>query len=124
MVLEGEIVYVDDSGRLQFSDLLFHRRDPCFFAFDLLIHDGKDWRSESLLDRKRASPRVGTDSVAFYVEVCRSFGGFRDCTFRRGLPVGPRGHRRKIQIRSLSVERCSEHVVRDPQSQLFATGRA
>src|SRR2546421_9100441 len=41
-VLDGEIICVDNAGRPQFSDLLFHRGDPYFFAFVLLISDGKD----------------------------------------------------------------------------------
>src|SRR5438445_12459897 len=50
-VLDGEIVCVDDSGRPQFRNLLFHRGNPpCFFAFDLLICDGKDLRTERLMD--------------------------------------------------------------------------
>src|SRR5438445_6756578 len=44
-VLDGEIVCVDSSGKPQFEDLLFHRADPCFFAFDLLVRDGKDHRT-------------------------------------------------------------------------------
>jgi bifunctional non-homologous end joining protein LigD len=50
--LDGEIVCLDTFGRPQFSDLLFHRGAPCFFAFDLLFRDGKDLRSERLTDRK------------------------------------------------------------------------
>ena len=45
-VLDGEIVCVDERGKPQFRDLLFHRGDPCFFAFDLLAANGKDWRTE------------------------------------------------------------------------------
>ena len=41
-VLDGEIVCLDKRGRPQFRDLLFHRGEPCFFAFDLLMCDGKD----------------------------------------------------------------------------------
>ena len=41
-VLDGEIVCLDRRGRPQFRDLLFHRGEPCFFAFDLLMSDGKD----------------------------------------------------------------------------------
>ena len=33
-VLDGEIVCLDKRGRPQFRDLLFHRGEPCFFAFD------------------------------------------------------------------------------------------
>jgi hypothetical protein len=36
-VLDGEIVCVDESGKPQFRDLLFHRGTPRFFAFDLLL---------------------------------------------------------------------------------------
>ncbi len=58
-VLDGEIVCVDDSGRPQFRNLLFHRGNPpCFFAFDLLISDGKDLRTERLLDRKQELRRL------------------------------------------------------------------
>jgi bifunctional non-homologous end joining protein LigD len=35
VILDGEIVCVDASGRPVFNDLLFRRREPCFFAFDL-----------------------------------------------------------------------------------------
>ena len=57
-VLDGEIVCVDESGKPQFRDLLFHRGTPCFFAFDLLFGDGKDWRSERLIDRKQELRRL------------------------------------------------------------------
>ncbi len=56
-MLDGEIVCVDKRGRPQFRDLLFHRGEPCFFAFDLLMADGKDLRSERLTDRKRENFR-------------------------------------------------------------------
>ena len=57
-VLDGEIVCVDDSGRPQFRNLLFHRGNPpCFFAFDLLTY-GKDLRTERLLDRKQELRRL------------------------------------------------------------------
>jgi bifunctional non-homologous end joining protein LigD len=71
-VLDGEIVCLDKRGRPQFKDLLFRRGDPCFFAFDLLICNGKDWRSEQLLDRKlelrRLLARVPVDSRLKYVD--------------------------------------------------------
>jgi len=47
-VLDGEIVCLDKRGRPQFRDLLFHRGEPCLFAFDLLMSDGKDLRTEKL----------------------------------------------------------------------------
>jgi bifunctional non-homologous end joining protein LigD len=70
-VLDGEIVCVDRKGRPQFRDLLFHRGDPCFFAFDLLFCDGKDRRREALMDRKqelrRLLSRVPADCRLKYV---------------------------------------------------------
>jgi bifunctional non-homologous end joining protein LigD len=57
-VLDGEIVCVDEQGRSQFRDLLFHRGEPYFFAFDLLMSDGEDLRSQPLIDRKRELRRV------------------------------------------------------------------
>jgi len=57
-VLDGEIVCLDKRGRPQFRDLLFHRAAPCFYAFDLLMYDGKDIRSERLTDRKQELRRL------------------------------------------------------------------
>ena len=57
-VIDGEIVGLDKRGRPQFRDLLFHRGEPCFFAFDLLMADGKDLRSERLTDRKQELRRL------------------------------------------------------------------
>ena len=65
-MLDGEIVYLDKKGKRQFRELLFRRGDPCFFAFDLLFCDGKDWRREALMDReqelRRLLSKVPTDS--------------------------------------------------------------
>ena len=58
-VIDGEICSVDRRGRPQFKNLLFHRGNPpCFFAFDLLTCDGKDLRTERLLDRKQELRRL------------------------------------------------------------------
>jgi ATP-dependent DNA ligase len=54
----GEIVCLDKRGRPQFNDLLFHRGEPCFFAFDLLMSDGRDLRTERLTDRKHELRRL------------------------------------------------------------------
>ena len=71
-VLDGEIVCLDKKGKPQFRDLLFHRGDPCLFAFDLLLCDGKDWRREALMDRKqelrRLLSKVPDDSRLKYVD--------------------------------------------------------
>src|SRR5437016_1255225 len=58
-VIDGEICSLDRRGRPHFKNLLFHRgNSPCFFAFDLLIHDGKDLRTERLLDCKQELLRL------------------------------------------------------------------
>jgi bifunctional non-homologous end joining protein LigD len=44
MVLDGEIVSLDASGKSQFRDLLFRRGEPRFYAFDALWTDGEDLR--------------------------------------------------------------------------------
>src|SRR5204863_9714989 len=54
VILDGEIVCLDRKGRPRFNDLLFRRGKPYFFAFDLLYADGKDWRRDSLVERKAA----------------------------------------------------------------------
>src|SRR3979411_993409 len=53
-VFDGEIVCVDAKGRPRFNDLLFGRRDPVFFAVDLLYLNGKALRYDPLGDRKVA----------------------------------------------------------------------
>jgi bifunctional non-homologous end joining protein LigD len=57
-VLDSEIVCLDRCGRPQFKDLLFRRGQPCFFAFDLLMVNGKDQRNERLTDRKQELRRL------------------------------------------------------------------
>jgi bifunctional non-homologous end joining protein LigD len=57
-VIDGEIVAFDRRGKPRFNDLLFHRRPPCFFAFDLLTLDGKDCRTHQLLERKQELRRL------------------------------------------------------------------
>jgi bifunctional non-homologous end joining protein LigD len=59
-VIDGEICSLDRRGRPQFKNLMFHRGNPpCFFAFDLLTcWNGKDLRTERLLDRKQELRRL------------------------------------------------------------------
>jgi len=53
-VLDGEIVCLDPkTGRSVFADLLFHRTEPYFYAFDLLTVEGHDLRDKPLLHRKQ-----------------------------------------------------------------------
>src|SRR6266571_1417909 len=58
-VIDGEICSLDRRGRPQFKNLLFRRKNPpCFFAFDLLTCDGRDLRTERLIDRKQELRRL------------------------------------------------------------------
>src|SRR5690348_11293452 len=51
-VLDGEIVCLDDTGQTNFENLLFHRGEPRFYAFDLLSSEGEDLRFLPLEERK------------------------------------------------------------------------
>jgi hypothetical protein len=56
----------------QFKDLLFRRGQPCFFAFDLLMLDGKEMRRERLIDRRLELRRLlrsaPSESLLRYVD--------------------------------------------------------
>jgi bifunctional non-homologous end joining protein LigD len=52
------LTVLDKRGRPQFNDLLFHRGEPRFFAFDLLMADAIDLRMEKLTDRKQELRRL------------------------------------------------------------------
>ncbi len=43
---------LDDQGRSLFYDLMFRRREPYLYAFDLLWLDGADLRELLLVERK------------------------------------------------------------------------
>ena len=58
LVLDGEVVCLDEKGCPQFNDLLFHKREPSFVAFDVLRLNGKDLRPERLIDRKQELRRL------------------------------------------------------------------
>jgi len=78
-VIDGEICSLDRRGKPQFKNLMFRRGNPpCFFAFDLLIHDGKDLRTERLLDRKhelrRLLARSPDDAPLKYTEYIEGCG--------------------------------------------------
>ena len=51
-ILDGELVCLDNQGRSQFYDLMFHRAEPYFYAFDVLYVDGVDLRDLPLVQRK------------------------------------------------------------------------
>jgi ATP dependent DNA ligase-like protein len=46
-------VVLDNTGSSQFNELLFHRVEPYFYAFDVLWCEGKDLRLDALHEHKR-----------------------------------------------------------------------
>jgi bifunctional non-homologous end joining protein LigD len=57
-VLDGEIVYLDETGRSIFKDVLYRRGEPIFYTFDLLWLNGRDLRGLPLLKRKDRLQRL------------------------------------------------------------------
>ena len=57
-VLDGEIVALDEAGRLVFADLMFGRWPPIFVAFDVLVDRGEDVRTLPLARRKAVLRRL------------------------------------------------------------------
>ncbi len=51
-ILDGELVCLDEQGRSQFYDLFFRRKEPIYYAFDLLWLNGEDLRDLPLVERK------------------------------------------------------------------------
>jgi bifunctional non-homologous end joining protein LigD len=85
-VLDGEIVCLDDEGRSQFNQLLRHRGQPVFYAFDLLFLNGQDMRNLPLVERKARLRRlidrnkcaavlfaqhIETKGTALFKQVCK-----------------------------------------------------
>jgi bifunctional non-homologous end joining protein LigD len=143
-VLDGEIVCLDKRGRPQFNDLLFHRGEPCFFAFDLLMSDGKDLRMEKLTDRKHELRRLlskvtaSASSRMRYVEHVEQYGTAlfeRVCqidlegivakhSFGNYITERERTTWFKIKESQLLTERGSGEIVRARPSQRTCPGLA
>jgi bifunctional non-homologous end joining protein LigD len=58
VVLDGEVVAIDDEGRVSFWDLMRGRGYLAFAAFDLLWHNGRDLRHLPLTQRKKRLQRL------------------------------------------------------------------
>ncbi len=92
-VFDGELVVLDDAGRPLFDALLFGRRRPTYVAFDLLVADGVDIRSQPLRERKAGwpnsanAPRTGSRSpTAWSAKGGRSTGRRSTPTLRALSP--------------------------------------
>ncbi len=60
-VLDGEIVVLDATGRPQFYEVLRRRGEPVCYAFDCLMHEGRDLRASPLTKRKAIIKRIVRD---------------------------------------------------------------
>jgi bifunctional non-homologous end joining protein LigD len=113
-VLDGEIVCLDKRGRPQFRDLLFHRGEPCFFAFDLLMADGKDLRSERLTDRKQELRRLlrVPESRMRYVDHVERYG---TALFQRICEMDLEGIVAKHSLAPYTTERTTWFKIKNPK---------
>ncbi len=110
-ILDGEIVCLDDQGRSRFYDLMFHRGEPYFYAFDLLWMDGADLRDLPLVERKRKLRKLipRTPSSVLYLDHINGKGValFKLCCERdlEGVVAKPmRSPYRKVSGRTLWVK--------------------
>jgi len=63
---------------------MFRRGNPCFFAFDLLTCDGKDYRRDALVDRKQELRRLLADvPITCPVKYTDHVDGFGTALFHR-----------------------------------------
>ena len=66
-ILDGEIIVMGDAGP-DFYSLMLRRGQPAYAAFDLLWLDGRDLRSQALLQRKKMLKRLIADSPIGFVD--------------------------------------------------------
>jgi bifunctional non-homologous end joining protein LigD len=83
-ILDGEIVVLDEKGRSNFFDLMAHRGEPRYYAFDLLWLNGIDLRSRPLLERKRRLHRLSSKSREPLYWLFRKVAGRVDSRFTAG----------------------------------------
>lgn len=72
-VLDGEIVSLDEHGRVDFNALLDRKGHFAYFAYDLLLLNGADLRHLPLIERKKKLARIMPEKstrifLADYVE--------------------------------------------------------
>jgi bifunctional non-homologous end joining protein LigD len=123
IILDGEIACVDSKGRRRFNDLLFRRKEPCFFAFDLLYLNGNNCRRDSLAQRKLALRQLlnsGKRSGAIYVDHVEAEGM---ALYSRVCDLDLEGIVAKHKDSTVSFGKHDQHVVQDPESSLLANDR-
>src|SRR5438477_4948801 len=112
-VIDGEICSLDRRGRPQFKNSMFRRGNPpCFFAFDLLTCEGKDLRTERLLDRKQELRRLlAKTSPPFPLPYAEHVDGSGTALFQRVCELDLEGIVAEQKFSPYVTER--EHIVRN-----------
>ena len=75
LVIDGELVACNAAGLPDFYRLHFHRHDhgPCVWAFDLLLHNGRDLRELPLSERKARLEKLILAANAGWLHYSESF---------------------------------------------------
>jgi bifunctional non-homologous end joining protein LigD len=113
-VIDGEIVCVDKRGRPQFRDLLFRRGEPSFVAFDLLMSDGKDLRSERLTDRKQELRRLLSKVPLPRMQYAEHVEQYGTALFQRVCEMDLEGIVAKHSFGNYVTERTTWFKIRNP----------
>ena len=85
-ILDGEIIVQDKRGASDFEALqsaLRARGAPLiFYAFDLLHHDGRDWRNKPLLERRHRLKRLIEPDAHSVIQFSEEFAGDGPALFK------------------------------------------
>ena len=117
-VIDGEIVCLDRRGKPQFRDLLHHRGEPRFVAFDLLRIDGEDLTYVPLTERK-AKLRALVSNQSEHLLYCDHVEADGEKLFRLAC-TRPGGHRHEAEVRSLYRRRST--VGEEKEHSVLAVG--
>jgi hypothetical protein len=91
------------------------RGEPCFFAFDLLMSDGKDLRTEKLTDRKQELRRLMSkipESRMRYADHVQHHG---TALFQRVCKMDLEGIVSKHSLASYTTERTTWFKIKNPK---------
>jgi ATP-dependent DNA ligase len=98
LVIDGEVIVADETGRPQFYDLLRGTRAPAYVAFDLLWRDGADLRPLPLSERRSALRGfLAKPSPVIFEAVSVKGGGGAGSSSRSARTIS-RGSRRSVSL--------------------------
>jgi bifunctional non-homologous end joining protein LigD len=78
VILDGEVIVADETGRPQFYDLLRGRRAPVYIAFDIAWLNGVDLRSLPLHERRERLQGILSKELAIVCEALSLAGRGRE----------------------------------------------